>query len=63
MCCNTCVHNLLQLQVCAYHRSYYRPDNLCLIVAGQVEPGQLFQALAPIEEKILSKASEKMYSN
>ena len=46
------------LQVCTYHRSYYRPDNLCLIVAGQVEPGQLFQALAPVEEKILTKASE-----
>ena len=47
------------LQVCAYHSSYYRPDNLCLIVAGQVEPEQLFRALTPVEEKILSKVSRK----
>ncbi len=43
------------LQVRSYHRSYYRPDNLCLIVTGQVEAEQLFKALAPFEEKILSK--------
>ena len=49
------IHVLHPLQVCAYHRSFYRPDNLCLIVAGQVEPKQLLEALQPFEEKILRK--------
>ena len=48
---------LAPFQVRAYHQSYYRPDNLCLIVTGQVQADQLFKALAPFEEKILSKAS------
>ncbi|KAF9586373.1 hypothetical protein BGW38_006117 [Lunasporangiospora selenospora] len=38
-----------------YHRDYYRPDNLCLIVSGQVDHGKLLDALAPVEERILSK--------
>ena len=44
-------------QVRAYHRSFYRPDNLALIVVGQVEADQLFEALSPLEEKIISKVS------
>ncbi|XP_041346924.1 LOW QUALITY PROTEIN: uncharacterized protein C05D11.1-like, partial [Gigantopelta aegis] len=42
-------------KVRSYHHSYYRPDNLVLIVTGQVEPDQLFKAIQPFEEKILSK--------
>lgn len=41
--------------MCAYHHSFYRPDNLCLIVTGQVEPERLFEALAPFEERVLGK--------
>ena len=48
---------LLTNQVRAYHRSFYRPDNLALIVVGQVEADQLFEALVPLEEKIISKVS------
>ena len=44
-------------QVRAYHKSFYRPDNLALIVVGQVEADQLFEALNPLEEKIISKVS------
>ena len=44
-------------KVRSYHNSYYRPDNLYLIVTGQVEPEQLFTALAPFEEKIKSKVN------
>ena len=39
----------------SYHRSFYRHDNLCLIVTGRVSAEQLFEALAPVETNILSK--------
>ena len=45
------------MQVCDYHKTYYRPDNLCLIVTGQVTPEELFKSLAPFEDRILSKVS------
>ena len=55
----TFTHSLLNSlhppQVRNYHRSFYRPDNLCLIVTGQVEADALFQSLAPFEDKILTK--------
>ncbi|KAJ1519883.1 hypothetical protein ONE63_004123 [Megalurothrips usitatus] len=50
-----------------YHKKYYRPENLTLIIAGQVKPEDVFAALAPIESKIVSKgdrgAFEKPWLN
>lgn len=42
-----------------YHKKYYRPENLTLIIAGQVKPEDVFAALAPIESKIVSKVSSR----
>ncbi|KAL5484731.1 hypothetical protein EMCRGX_G021276 [Ephydatia muelleri] len=42
-------------RVKAYHKHYYRPDNLALIITGQLEPDDVFTALAPFEEKVMSK--------
>lgn len=38
-----------------YHKSFYRPDNLTVIVTGQVKPEDLFNVLAPVEGKIIKK--------
>ena len=38
-----------------YHQDFYRPDNLCLIITGQVKPEEVFKALEPFEEKIIAK--------
>ncbi|XP_013065867.2 uncharacterized protein C05D11.1-like isoform X1 [Biomphalaria glabrata] len=38
-----------------YHKEFYRPENLCLIICGDVKHDEVFQALAPVEKKILSK--------
>ncbi|CAO3618389.1 unnamed protein product [Cunninghamella blakesleeana] len=38
-----------------YHQSYYRPDNLCLIVTGKVDESELLKVLQPVEENIISK--------
>ncbi|KAK3910629.1 hypothetical protein KUF71_020443 [Frankliniella fusca] len=43
------------IKVRNYHKKYYRPENLTLIIAGQVKPEDVFAALAPIESKIVSK--------
>ncbi|KAI9272698.1 Metalloenzyme, LuxS/M16 peptidase-like protein [Phascolomyces articulosus] len=38
-----------------YHRDYYRPDNLCLIITGTVNHEKVLKALEPVEQSILSK--------
>ncbi|CAL1530529.1 unnamed protein product [Lymnaea stagnalis] len=38
-----------------YHKEFYRPENLCLIICGMVNHEDVFKALAPMEKKILSK--------
>eukprot|EP00163_Fabomonas_tropica_P020279 TRINITY_DN3572_c1_g1_i4.p1 TRINITY_DN3572_c1_g1~~TRINITY_DN3572_c1_g1_i4.p1 ORF type:complete len:145 (-),score=29.23 TRINITY_DN3572_c1_g1_i4:103-537(-) len=42
-----------------YHRDFYRPDNLCLIVTGQVSMDEVIEAVRPMEERILSKGNFK----
>lgn len=42
-------------KVKSYHSSYYRPDNLNLIITGQIEPKEVFRSLNEFEAKILSK--------
>jgi predicted Zn-dependent peptidase len=43
--------------VCNYHRDFYRPENLCLIITGSVTPEEVIKTLQPIEEKIKKKVS------
>uniref|UniRef100_A0A1S4GM16 Uncharacterized protein n=1 Tax=Anopheles gambiae TaxID=7165 RepID=A0A1S4GM16_ANOGA len=44
-------------KVRAYHAAFYRPDNLHVIITGQIKPDDIFKALEPIEEKIVSKGA------
>jgi Zn-dependent M16 (insulinase) family peptidase len=44
-------------KVQSYHHGYYRPDNLCLVITGQIEASQIFETLKPFEDKILSKVT------
>ncbi|KAF9978178.1 hypothetical protein BGZ73_003559 [Actinomortierella ambigua] len=50
-----CLRTLTAEKIRQYHRDYYRPDNLCLIISGMVDHDKLLTALAPVEERILSK--------
>ncbi|KAL5012223.1 hypothetical protein ScPMuIL_010774 [Solemya velum] len=43
------------LKVCDYHSQFYRPENLCLVVTGQVKPEELLSAIANFEAKIAKK--------
>lgn len=38
-------------------QSFYRPENLTIIITGQVHHADVFRALRPLEDKIMSKPS------
>lgn len=38
-----------------YHREFYRPENLKVIITGQVKHDDVFRALEKLENKIVSK--------
>uniref|UniRef100_A0A0B7A9G7 Presequence protease, mitochondrial n=1 Tax=Arion vulgaris TaxID=1028688 RepID=A0A0B7A9G7_9EUPU len=44
-----------------YHKDFYRPENICLIVCGMVKPEDIFKALYPVEKKIMSKSSRSEF--
>jgi Zn-dependent M16 (insulinase) family peptidase len=41
-----------------YHTSYYRPDNINIIITGQIKIEEIIDSLEKIEIKILSKNIE-----
>ncbi|XP_076642310.1 uncharacterized protein C05D11.1 [Halictus rubicundus] len=45
-----------------YHKDFYRPENLTLIIVGQIKHADVFNALQPIEQKILSKGNRGLYN-
>lgn len=49
------INLIIAFQVRAYHKQFYRPENLCCIIVGQVEPEKVFEALIPVEERILQE--------
>jgi hypothetical protein len=51
------LRSLTAEKVRQYHRQFYRPDNLCLIITGMVSPQKVFEALRPVEDKIVKKGS------
>lgn len=44
-------------KVKAYHSAFYRPENLCIIVTGNVKPAEVLKAIEPIELKVIAKVS------
>lgn len=55
--CRYQIYSFTALQVCNYHQQYYRPENLCVIITGQIDPNKVFEAVNPFEEKIIGKVS------
>ncbi|KAI4464378.1 presequence protease [Holotrichia oblita] len=53
-CNNTKVRN--------YHKEFYRPENLKVIITGQVKPEDVFKALEPLEIKIMSKGDRGRFA-
>ena len=44
-----------------YHREFYRPENLCLIVTGHVDVESIFSTLQPVEDRIVSKGARSPF--
>ncbi|XP_017766196.1 PREDICTED: uncharacterized protein C05D11.1-like [Eufriesea mexicana] len=38
-----------------YHQEFYRPENLTLVITGQIKHADVFKALQTVENKIISK--------
>lgn len=46
-------------QIRAYHSMYYHPENLTIFISGRVSAEGVLEAIADIEEKIISKAATR----
>jgi len=44
-------------KVVDYHKTFYRPDGICLIVVGDVDPADLFETLHPVMDKVAAKGA------
>ncbi|CAK9798548.1 Uncharacterized protein C05D11.1 [Anthophora plagiata] len=44
-----------------YHQEFYRPENLTIVITGQVKHADVFEALQTIEKKIMSKGSRGLF--
>lgn len=47
-------------KVRAYHKKFYRPENLTIILTGQIKASDVFKALEIVESDILAKRENEM---
>ncbi|CAG8730614.1 14895_t:CDS:10, partial [Racocetra persica] len=52
-----CLRQLGVEKIRQYHKDYYRPDNLCLIIVGKISHSELFKVLDPLDDRIASKGT------
>lgn len=43
-----------------YHEQFYHSKNLCIIVVGPVKPEEIFEAIEPVENKIVAKGRHQV---
>lgn len=48
-------------KVRAYHKKFYRPENLTVIITGKIPPERVFEALKPLKEKIKKKPKKDVF--
>ena len=46
-------------KVVDYHKQFYRPENLRIIITGRVDPADLFKVMDDVDEEIAAKAADK----
>lgn len=49
-------------KVKTYHRAFYRPENLCIIVTGSIKPVDVLKAIEPMELKVLKKGPRRAFT-
>jgi Zn-dependent M16 (insulinase) family peptidase len=55
--------NLTAAEVRHFHRQFYRPDNVCLIVTGKVSTLNLLNGLAEIDRKLFENGRKENPTN
>lgn len=45
------------LQVRNFHKKFYRPENLTIILAGQIQADDVFRVLGTVEDDIIAKVT------
>ncbi|EGC38852.1 hypothetical protein DICPUDRAFT_148428 [Dictyostelium purpureum] len=53
------IRNLKVETIRDFHKSYYRPDNVSLVIAGDVNIDDIFKSIEPIVQKSISKGELK----
>ena len=46
-------------KVVDYHKQFYRPENLRVIITGRVDPADLFKVMDDVDETIAAKAKDR----
>lgn len=44
------------LKVREYHKKFYHPKNLAIVIVGPIEPEQVIKAIKPVEDKIVRRS-------
>ena len=44
-------------RVCEFHNKYYKPGNMAIVIAGEIEADEIIEVLEKFEEKILTKVN------
>lgn len=55
--------SLYMMLVRSYHQTYYRPDNLCIVIAGKIDRSQLFSTLNTIDQNIINHNQQTSLSS
>ncbi|KAJ1495585.1 hypothetical protein T484DRAFT_1762020 [Baffinella frigidus] len=50
------IRTLTVEKIRAYHKEYYRPDNMCVCITGKVSAEQIFASIAEMEDKFAERA-------
>ena len=45
-------------KVVDYHKEFYRPENLRIIITGRVDPADLFKVMDDVDEEIAAKVRD-----
>ena len=50
------------MQVRDYHKRFYRPENLCIIITGMVESAIILKKIRQFEDDVILKVESASYS-
>lgn len=52
---------IVTFKVRNFHKKFYRPENLTIILTGQIEAEEVFKAVAIVEDDIIAKVKNEHF--